>query len=399
MIRNLLIGALAALALAGSVSAQGLTGSGGGAPATGAANTLLANPTGSSGAYVAHAAPSCSAASEALTWTTSTGLGCHTISGGGGGAVLTANTFTETQTITPAAGTSALVSTGYSLTGAGTAAVLDLAGTINNGSTLFDWVALRASVTATNSSTKLFNVYGGASGTTSRFSIGQTGTATFGASAILPSTSSLQFDTRGRIDSPADSALRLRNTGQTQSFTLTAPGVDASPVLQLGAADAAAPVAQILRAQGVVTATSNTAGPTFTLQAPVSTGTGAGGSFLFQTAPKGSSGTAVNAVRSVLAVDYAGHLNSLGTIPVLSSCGTSPTITTGSTDTVGEITEGSAASGCAITFATAYVAAPFCTVTSQGGLVFSYAVSTTAITVTNVGSLSSTKLNYHCMGA
>jgi hypothetical protein len=90
-----------------------------------------------------------------------------------------------------------------------------------------------------------------------------------------------------------------------------------------------------------------------------------------------------------------GHIGTDGATPTLSSCGTSPTIVVGSTDTAGEITEGSIATGCVITFASAYARAPFVTVTAQSGLVFSYTVSASAITITNVGALSGTKLNYH----
>lgn len=109
-----------------------------------------------------------------------------------------------------------------------------------------------------------------------------------------------------------------------------------------------------------------------------------------------SSGAAIK----YLTVDGGGHWsNPGGSAPVPSSCGTSPAVTSGSTDVAGEFTEGSVATGCTLTFAQAFSNAPFCTVTSQGGLVFSYTVSTTAITITNVGALSSTKLNYTCIGA
>lgn len=93
----------------------------------------------------------------------------------------------------------------------------------------------------------------------------------------------------------------------------------------------------------------------------------------------------------------SGHIGTDGTIPVLSAAGTSPSITLGSTDTAGEITEGTIATGAIITFAAAYINAPFCTVTGQSGLAFSYIVSNTAITIVNIGALSSTKLNYHCI--
>jgi hypothetical protein len=93
----------------------------------------------------------------------------------------------------------------------------------------------------------------------------------------------------------------------------------------------------------------------------------------------------------------AGDIGFYGTIPSLTSCGTSPAIVKGSTDMAGEITEGSVATGCTITFAVAKTNAPFCTVTDQAGLVFSYVTSASAITVTNIGALSSTKMNYHCI--
>ena len=92
-----------------------------------------------------------------------------------------------------------------------------------------------------------------------------------------------------------------------------------------------------------------------------------------------------------------GHVSTDGTAPALTSCGTSPSIRVGSTDTAGEVTEGSVSTGCTITFASAYTTAPFCTVTMQSGLSGSYTVSTTAITVTNIGALSSTKINYNCI--
>ena len=58
--------------------------------ATQAANTIVGNGTGSSASPTALAVPSCSTASSALQWTSGTGFGCATISGGGG--TLTAGT-------------------------------------------------------------------------------------------------------------------------------------------------------------------------------------------------------------------------------------------------------------------------------------------------------------------
>lgn len=87
-------------------------------------------------------------------------------------------------------------------------------------------------------------------------------------------------------------------TGTLRSINLTSSGT-----IQLGAADAAAPVAQTLQVQSVVAGTSNTAGTDWTLQGSRGTGTGAGGNVLFKVAPAGSSGTTQNAAALVLAVE------------------------------------------------------------------------------------------------
>lgn len=79
----------------------------------------------------------------------------------------------------------------------------------------------------------------------------------------------------------------------------------AAATLQLGRADAASPVAQTLKFQDVVAGTSNTAGVNATIQAPAGTGTGAGGSLIFQVAPAGSTGSAKNAWATALTIDSA----------------------------------------------------------------------------------------------
>jgi len=77
---------------------------------------------------------------------------------------------------------------------------------------------------------------------------------------------------------------------------------------QLGAADAAAPVAQILSFQGVSAGTNNTAGTNGTIKGSGSTGNQNGGSIIFQTTPPGGSGTAQNT--QVTALTIAGDANS-----------------------------------------------------------------------------------------
>jgi hypothetical protein len=87
-----------------------------------------------------------------------------------------------------------------------------------------------------------------------------------------------------------------------------------------------------------------------------------------------------------------------GSLPALTSCGGSPAIDSDSSALMGTVTEGTVSTGCTITFATAFNTTPHCTVTARAGLGFSYTVSTAAIVVTNIGALSSTKLDYHCIG-
>lgn len=70
---------------------------------------------------------------------------------------------------------------------------------------------------------------------------------------------------------------------------------NAAATIQHGNADAAAPVAQTIRMQGVVAGTSNTAGVTATIKGSAGTGTGAGGDLVFQIARAGTTGTAQNA--------------------------------------------------------------------------------------------------------
>lgn len=108
---------------------------------------------------------------------------------------------------------------------------------------------------------------------------------------------------RARVSSPADGQIMVQNNGQTNGFILTTPTVIAAPTLQLGAADVAAPIAQTLAVQSVVTGTTNTAGANLTIKGSKGTGTGVGGSILLQVAPAGSTGTAQNSLVTAITVD------------------------------------------------------------------------------------------------
>jgi hypothetical protein len=94
-----------------------------------------------------------------------------------------------------------------------------------------------------------------------------------------------------------------------------------------------------------------------------------------------------------------GHLaTAQTTAPVLTSCGTSPSIV--GTDTAGIVTMGTASpTGCVITFNQAYTATPYCLVTWIATPLASQSYVTTAstITLTQTGT-SSNKVQYLCVG-
>jgi hypothetical protein len=93
-------------------------------------------------------------------------------------------------------------------------------------------------------------------------------------------------------------------TGSGQAFVGdTFVGRAAAANIRIGGADAAAPIAQTISFQNVLAGTTNTAGVNTVFQASAGTGTGAGGSFLFQTALPGASGTAQNAFTTALTID------------------------------------------------------------------------------------------------
>ena len=118
------------------------------------------------------------------------------------------------------------------------------------------------------------------------------------------------------ISGAANTGITLKSVGVLRwtdgtSFSGTADlflSRRAAANLRLGAADAASPVAQTLSVQSVVAGTTNTAGANLTITGSQGTGTGAGGSIVFQVAPAGSSGTAQNALVSTWQITGAGHL-------------------------------------------------------------------------------------------
>lgn len=101
---------------------------------------------------------------------------------------------------------------------------------------------------------------------------------------------------------------------------------------------------------------------------------------------------------AVFRIDSKGHTVSVGPDPTISSCGSGPTIV--GNDRSGAITVGSGViTSCAMTFATAYVSAPSCTMTINttavtGGIT---AISTTDVTFSFSATLGGGIIYYNCI--
>ena len=189
------------------------------------------------------------------------------------------------------ANTIGIGATGYSLTGSASASFVDLAGTWNTTGTP---TLIKANVTdtASNAASLLMDLQvGGAS----RFGVRKNGDINSSGSLSLGNN-------QGIFLQGSASSVNLvsgTNINWNNELYLTRRG---AANLRLGAADAAAPVAQTLSVQGVVAGTTNTAGANLTIAGSQGTGTGAGGSIVFQVAPAGSSGTAQNALATALTI-------------------------------------------------------------------------------------------------
>lgn len=100
-------------------------------------------------------------------------------------------------------------------------------------------------------------------------------------------------------------------------------------------------------------------------------------------------------------VYFPAHILSTGPgTPALTSCGTTPSIT--GSDTGGVVTEGTTTSGCAITFAKAYAAVPFCIVAIQAVNATSpltWVAAATGLNVTHSAEATGPIYNYLCTGS
>lgn len=103
----------------------------------------------------------------------------------------------------------------------------------------------------------------------------------------------------------------------------------------------------------------------------------------------------------IFAMDNNGHLVASSTTPVLSSCGTTPSLSSDSSDLSGTITVGSvAATACTLSFGVPHVTGTHCVISNQSMSVVNagtYSESLTGFTFSQTG-LTSDKLDYICIG-
>ena len=111
-----------------------------------------------------------------------------------------------------------------------------------------------------------------------------------------------------------------QNDTAVMDTMLTRP---ATATIHMGAADAAAPVAQSFGVQSVVAGTSNTAGALWSHYDSAGTGSGASGGFSWFTHPAGSSGTAQNAAVLEMNLSSSGVLNVVGGYSINGNAGVS----------------------------------------------------------------------------
>jgi hypothetical protein len=99
-------------------------------------------------------------------------------------------------------------------------------------------------------------------------------------------------------------------------------------------------------------------------------------------------------------ITIASSLKDTATLPTLGTCGTSPTIRAGSTNSAGQIssTGTGASTSCIMTFATCgFAAAPFCVAAPEGAANTGLFVTTTTTTLTfTYTSGTALKFNYIC---
>jgi hypothetical protein len=194
------------------------------------------------------------------------------------------------------------------------APVLNMSQTWNNEAVTFTGLKFNVTDTASAAASLLMDIGTGGGTYVSRFSVTRAGvvnatgnitgagiTATSSGSSVVQLSALSTYGTH----MARDYVVSWGNNATLNGSLDLILSRRAAANLRLGAADAAAPVAQTLSVQSVVAGTTNTAGANLTITGSQGTGTGAGGSIVFQVAPAGSSGSAQNALASAFQITSA----------------------------------------------------------------------------------------------
>jgi hypothetical protein len=216
------------------------------------------------------------------------------------------------------------------------APVLNLTQEWSNGSVAFTGIRYNTTNTNSAAASLLMDLQ---VGTVSKFKVAKSGTvtvasgsATVGAQAITfaddPSagiyagSNQLYFTGNGvNLSQQLFVNNFINMTNDTGAFRLGSAydiilSRKAAANLRFGLADAAAPVAQTLSVQSVVAGTSNKAGENFTITGSQGTGSGVGGSIIFQVAPAGGAGVGQNTLNTILELASALSGQSSGKIVI-----------------------------------------------------------------------------------
>lgn len=227
--------------------------------------------------------------------------------------------------------------------------ILDLSQTWNAAQT-FTGLKLNVTDTSSNAASLLIDLQNGGQ---TRFSVAKEGQA-----ALIGPTSSnfagIYLARQGEANSMFGFA--FQNTsypavyfgpGGATAFD-TNFGRVAARTIQLGAYDAAAALAYTLQVMNVSTGTSNTAGANFTINGSRGTGTGAGGSIIFQVAPAGTTSSTQNPLAAALTIYsnktvVVGATYTVATLPAAGTVGRRAWVTDATAPTfLGALTGGGA---------------------------------------------------------
>lgn len=107
--------------------------------------------------------------------------------------------------------------------------------------------------------------------------------------------------------------------------------------------------------------------------------------------------TTIGTATTTFQIFANGHINATGTLPTVSSCGSTPVIR--GTDVAGEVTVGTGiVASCTVTFQFAYAAKPICQLTPETAGIASLAYSYTTSTITFTGtSLTGDLVDFDCL--